>query len=351
MSKNTRPTTTTDLMYKMKEFLVSPENKRLLENEHLTVTKVSWDDVSRDNNSNVGSNVSDITLKIDDYLMPIIRYNNMSDITVDFTDKEFPIPKEYLMHLNKYVSTDQENLNLWSDKDKTFLVSAQACILPLRNGNVEFVPNLFNYQSQNNQPAILAITVSKGGISTQVVTNERNLYFDDNGVAKTYKAERGNVVTYGTDVNDNKLIIIQVPLKQKVNPDSYFNNTYYPFSARSSMASSQTMAVSRSMAPAQISTGTSSGFVFPGLKNGNRFYHIERDHERPIRVTYQFYNVTDNETLSADEVRELKKQITSIYDKGNNKGSISTTGEPLIINPLRKEQTGGNGKYRCYLTN
>lgn len=337
-----RPTKTTDLREKMGDFISSEKNKNLLSVENLVVTNVSWDDTSRKQNSSVGSNISDLTLQVDNTLMPIIRFKNFSDITVDMPSENLPKIKtnqgyvtlhEYLSHLDKYIETDQKNLNLWADRDTNLLVSAQACILPLYGGKVYFVPHLYNYQS-TSEPACLVITISNDGTSTQVVTNDRHLYFNDHGVAKNFVAERSNGRLDGKENNDkanlneNQLLIIQVPLKQK---QVYIpSNNYMPYALYSQSLATQKSANVRSspmgMESAIVKPGETKG-VYRGLKNDNNsWYQIERDKDRPIRVTYQFYHVTDDENLKQTDVAKIAKQIESVYELGKNKGSLVLTG-------------------------
>ena len=57
----------------------------------LDIVKISWEDNARDKNSSNGPHISDLTLNIGNYPMPIIRENNFIDKTWDIDINKIPI--------------------------------------------------------------------------------------------------------------------------------------------------------------------------------------------------------------------------------------------------------------------
>ena len=143
----------------------------------MAASSVAWEDTSRNKNSCWGSNISDLTLKVESTRMPIIRAPNFTDCTVDLTSDKLPMLvvgnekgsepkkvtlKEYLENFDKYCGEETKNsINLYCERDVHVLTSAQACVLPIDNGKVEFAVDLYNYQS-GSEPAVLVVMATRG---------------------------------------------------------------------------------------------------------------------------------------------------------------------------------------------
>ncbi len=246
-------TTTTALLEEMEQLYDSPTNRLFARDAGLNITTVAWEDTARNKNSCWGMNISDLTLNTSDKRMPMIRKPNFSDVTGDLDisyltvtvgneiendDEEkastalrrIPL-KDYLDNIGTYAvggdtSTSRSSLAL--PRDEVVLCSSQACILPLEDkGEVAFVPELFNYQSTKDNPAVLAIVATSQGTSAHVITQaEQKLYFNRQGQATKFLAKRlsqdraeRNVTQKGemtTEEQDrNVLVIYQIPLKKQ----------------------------------------------------------------------------------------------------------------------------------------
>ncbi|AVL95218.1 hypothetical protein ma831 [Moumouvirus australiensis] len=364
--------------------LVNNQNVRQkLADHNLNINNVVWEDTSRFKNSCFGSNISDLTLKVENKRMPIIRGNNFTDVTVDLEKNKLPklvvgnqnstslvkiTLEEYLRNFHEYCGTVIPNTNLYSDRDEYVLTSAQACILPLSENKVEFAVDLYNYQS-GSEPAVLVIIATAYGTSAQVVSGGNTiLYFNDEGTSRLFKAERlkdfrlaqGKSLDGPMDAEEkalNGIYIFQVPLKvSSSRRHNMFESDPYPvkalsntetdylyqyftndckFDEESVMLSStgkssgslfstgNTRSVSsRGMDRAILSLGNEKG-PYKGIKDSNgRVCTLIRDSDKPIRLTVQFYMCTDINDVSDTHVKEISEQIRNIYDQGINEGSL-----------------------------
>ncbi len=227
----------------------SPQNRHFAQATGLNITTVAWEDTSRHKNSCWGKNISDLTLTTSDKRMPMIRKPNFSDVTGDLDISYLTVTvgnernindtnthlnrialKEYLDNLYKYAGAGDDTLkmnDLVLSRDEGVLCSSQACLLPLgEEGEVAFVPELFNYQSKEDNPTVLAIVATSQGTSAHIITTrEQKLYFNRNGQATKYLAKRlsqdraerkvslkGEMTTEEQD--RNVLVIYQIPLKK-----------------------------------------------------------------------------------------------------------------------------------------
>src|SRR6185503_13655691 len=87
-------------------------------------------------------------------------------------------------------------------RDSSVLVSAQAAFLPVpQQGQAEFNPVLFNYQSYQGDPAVLVIVATREGTSATIIDNTRDsfqsgfswgqqLFFNQNGQRAGFTGER-----------------------------------------------------------------------------------------------------------------------------------------------------------------
>ena len=239
------------LLSEMEHLHDSTQNRLLAREAGLNITTVAWEDTSRTKNSCWGSNISDLTLNTSDKRMPMIRKPNFSDVTGDLDishltvtvgnevviddDKEVQVAAlrripltEYLENVGKYAGNTTKTINLALPRDEVVLCSSQACILPLpEKGEVAFVPELFNYQSTEENPAVLAIVATSQGTSTHVITErQQKLLFNRHGQATKYlakrlsqdRAERKVALTgemTSEEQDRNVLVIYQIPLKKQ----------------------------------------------------------------------------------------------------------------------------------------
>lgn len=340
-------------------------NNILLESYGYKIQNVSWEDTARTKNSCWGPNISDMTLKLKTgERMPMIRKPNFMDITYDVDISKFKLPlhnignnkfvslKEYLKDINKYV--DNPNVSsMLLDRDEKILTQVQTCVLQHKpdEKQVEFTVNLFNYQTRKENPKVLVILVSKNGTSTQVLTNERDLYFNDNGNAHYFKAERlgdirlkqgksGDTVSNYKDMTDeekldNCLMVIQIPLKN--NPD-YIPKSMQRGIAKFCSSYSEEDDSEESYSPSRgMRRGMDMGVLSKGSKNGKYVgtgkTKLERDDNYPIRCTYQYYRLTDEENLTEDLVKNIVEQLNNINNIATNSGSLVMNTTDRITEP------------------
>ncbi|XWV25875.1 hypothetical protein QJ857_gp1206 [Tupanvirus soda lake] len=346
-----------DLVQRVAALASNSEAQNKLKARNLCANTVAWEDTSRFKNSCVGSNISDLTLKVGSTRLPLIRGENFTDATVDLALDKLPMLvvgnesgssltkvtiKEYLENLHKYCGEPSaEPMNLFDKRDDFVLASAQACVLPSDNGKVEFAVDLYNYQSSVDEPAVLVVMATAYGTSAQVVSGGNTvLYFNGNGTSRLFKAERltdyrasKGVSTSGSMTSEEKALngiyIFQIPLKIKERPRRFYDQeccllecasmSSMPKSMFSSMANARG---SRGMERAILSVGEEKG-PYKGIKKSSGgLYKLERDTDKPIRLTVQFYMCSDTDNISDDNVEDIATQIRQIYDKGLNEGSL-----------------------------
>jgi hypothetical protein len=326
----------------------------------LVINQVCWEDTGRDKDSCWGPNISDMTLVVDSRNMPIIRKPNFSDVTVDLSIDNINVPvgnetgdselkliplREYLENISKY--TNNKNLqSMYLDRDEKVICSSQACILPLKDGSIEFNVGLYNYQSYSvDDPAVLVITVSSQGTSCEVVKNGKTLLsLNKNGTKHNYCAKRladtrkeqGRPIDGPMDKverSQNVLYIVQVPLEVKT---SYRNVGLYDSKKKCSLNSKTFNCIDeaetyvnharrfgcsantvRGIDHAQISAGSKQG-IFTGTRDLN----LKRDKRYPIRVTVQLYRVTDTSDISMEIMKDIATSMSTVLDKGENLSSL-----------------------------
>lgn len=251
-----------------------PANTDLAHAHGLKINSITYEDTGRDKNSCVGPNISDMTLTVDDRRMPIIRKPNFSDVTCDLKIADFKVTvgnetkdgelrriplTEYIEKLKDFNpdTAHEDQKSLLNDRDEHLLASAQACVLPLGHGTdadgkeikeVEFVPEIFNYQSRGADPAVMVIVASSQGTSATVLTSRaQKLYFNRGGESVQFLAKRLSLDRKERGVEDkgdmsaeeqdrNLIMVFQIPLK-KPNPptirvpDSGFISSYNSYPA------------------------------------------------------------------------------------------------------------------------
>jgi hypothetical protein len=339
--------------------------------ENLRLYGVTWEDTGRAQGSSVGPNISDMSIQahyIDERgktagkVMPVLRYENFDDKTADVDTGKFMIPvgnekgkeltlvslADYLSDLPKYLSKPEgfkaPTKSLLSPRDTVVLTSPQVSFLPVtKTGETYFNPVLFNYQSSKGNPAVLAILVTREGTSATVIENDKDrggfeehgtsgqrLFFNENGKAYNLTAKRAsqvlategalptNQATANGESGANMVMLIQVPLKHKVN-----RRNIMMFGLESAPLMMSRAAV-----------GVEEAVIGHGGEPEGDFIEandlaIERDHRFPIRVTVQFYMATDTAKLSRKQVVSMQRQLQDVLQGEGTRavGSLVTDGQ------------------------
>ena len=146
-----------------------PNQQRIRDIAHtygLDVTHIAWEDMGRDKDSSLGPCINDLTLCVGQTNEPLIRRPNFTDLTCDIPQEKFQLTvgnedgrnlrsislKDYLSNLDRHTENTKTK-SLWVPRDdQGILVSTQACVLPLRDGKVEFNVQLFNYEYDEKDP-------------------------------------------------------------------------------------------------------------------------------------------------------------------------------------------------------
>jgi hypothetical protein len=354
-----------------------PEAQRLVQKYGLDILNVTWEDTGRYYNSSVGPNISDVTIQVQHKnprtgayeltLMPVIRYPNFSDLTADISPDDFYLLvgnesgeslrrvslTEYLSRLPRYLSDPDswagDEVSLMRRRDTHVLVSAQACFLPVpQEGQAEFNPVIFNYQSYQGDPAVLTIVATREGTSATIIDNVRDafpagfswgqrLFFNQDGERASFTGERLSdfILDQGAGRQDpgsgagtpgaagqdglNMVLLIQVPLKQ-IHPMRFAEEESLAFGTATPAAEKALEALS-DVEAAVIGHGQVEGpfTEIDGLE-------IERDPDFPIRVTVQFYKATSDGVISQADVEEIADQIRRVYDEADYVGSLVVDG-------------------------
>lgn len=362
---------------------------RLAKQQGLDVVNVTWEDTGRYAGSSVGPNITDLTIGVRDssgalHPMPVFRFNNFTDVTADLPADDFYLPvgnawgasrlqslslTEVLQDTRRYLHDPRswagKERSLWHERDAEVLVSAQACFLPVpKAGEATFTPVVYNYQSSPDNPAVLTMIVSREGTSIQIVDNDNGymsepLFFNADGERAPFTAVRasdvasgrveastpgGGISAAGEDAA-NVVLLVQVPLKHR--------ETVFPASIGGMLddfAMEEAAPMSRSAASdvenAVIGHGPAEG-PFTELEG----LEIERDPRFPVRVTVQFYKATSNGVVTAQDVRDIRKQIDRVYQDASYVGSLvvdGPRGRRTEWSPREPEVTWARGPYHGY---
>jgi len=362
-----------EAIHRTAEMVSDTRAQRLAQQHGLNILNLTWEDTGRYKNSAVGPNISDMTIQVaardrgsrglSITSMPVIRYPNFSDRSCDLDPRDFTIlvgnqhgsslkrislydflqePTAYLTDPNSWRSSKK---TLLAPRDTKILVSAQACFLPVpKQGIATFNPVLFNYQSVENDPAVLTLLATREGSSVTVIDNKRDafetgalwgqrLFHNHNGRRSSLTGQRMSGFVAGQETNPdpgagpaakrqglNMVLLVQIPLKQRERPR---RSPLGAFGGGLPAASGMLAERSRSdVETAVIGHGDEEGpfTEIGGLK-------IERDERYPIRVTVQFYKATSNGAVSAEDLQEIKRQIDDVYARSDYVGSLVTGGE------------------------
>ncbi len=333
----------------------------------LDLVNVTWEDTGRYYGSSVGPNISDLTIQVQHQiegsrncaltLMPVIRYPNFEDLTADIDPDDFYLLvgnergddlerislTEYLKHFRLYLSEpdswEGRGDSLLAGRDSHVLVSAQAAFLPVpKEGMAEFNPVIFNYQSYQGDPAVLTIVATREGTSATIIDNTRDafpagwswgqrLFFNQAGERASFTGQRLSDFVQtrpvGLDTPEaagesglNMVLIIQVPLRQKVQLEDLL-----PELAFGAMAPASEQSAKSDVEAAVIGHGAVEGpfTEIDGLA-------IRRDTRFPIRVTVQFYKATSDGFVTEADIEAIAEQIDRVYEDGDYVGSLVVDG-------------------------
>lgn len=328
----------------------------------LNILNITWEDTARSKQSCLGPNISDMTLRLveNSVLLPVIRKPNFSDETTDVPLDLFMIPvgnesglktsekislKEYLTHPNTFIKSDNEIDSLIDPlRDEHILCSPQFCILPLKNNSCEFNVHLFNYQSYS-EPAVLVLVVNNIGTSAQTLVGDQPLFFNNNGKACNFVAERladererlGKKVEGKMTKQEeerNCLMIFQVPLKVEESKFKFCEETLFMKNEceDEECCIEECCEDVRGMDDAMLKIGNEHS-EFEGIQNKK----IKRDLRFPIRCTFQFYKVTDSDEIEETIFKQMKEKIDYILNGGIAKGSLVVEGETGRTTEIKNE--------------
>jgi hypothetical protein len=336
----------------------------------LNVLNILWEDTGRSAGSSLGPNISDVTLQIQrsraeggPVLLPVIRYPNFTDRTGDIPLDNFMVRvgnerrnghlrtvplREVLEDLNRVLSTQIGGgpVNLLAERDSHVLVSAQHVFLPVpMQGQAEFVPVIFNYQSAPDNPAVLTLVVTREGMSVASIENRRDdqfggygqtLYYNAAGQRAPFTAERRSDVQARIEAGEARasdegaldpgadvLLFIQIPL---VHENRGFLGGLDGMVMPAPSAAVGSGAGAPRRARSEEVSNVESAVLGHGATQGPfqelRGRRIERDTRFPIRVTVQFYRATSNGVVNDDDLRAVYDQIQRVYDNADYVGSL-----------------------------
>lgn len=359
------------------EMTRNPRTVSMVRKHGLGIMNITWEDTGRYKGSSVGPNISDMSIQVgvknetgnfDLTLMPVIRYDNFTDRTADVDPSLFTLLvgnekgkelkrislREFLEDPTQYLHNSKSWLNpkkslYAANRDSRVLVSAQASFLPVpKKGKAEFNPVIFNYQSVSGDPAVLTILVTRQGTSTTIIDNKRDsldgggwgqrLFHNQDGQRasltgrrlsdfvdsaegkKTSQGKKKGKVDVKKSSGLNMVLLIQVPLKQKV------REVRKPMSLEM-MSESVSRGIPQSEAASDVEAAVIGHGQFEGPFTEIDNLSIERDDRFPVRVTVQFYKATATGNADEADIKQIKEEIDSVLSAGDSVGSLVVAGE------------------------
>ena len=316
------------------------------------IVPVSWEDTSRYKNSCWGSNITDqvIVTRFSDntsITSSIIRSDNFFDKTVDVALKDVfvnvgnevgasalkQVPlKEFLQLYGWYCPRDDQGL----------LCSTQTCVIPLVDGKATFEIQFHNYQTRRDDPSLAVITSTAQGTSvTPITTYNQTMYFNKNGRARLYQAQRledERKESQEIKENDRKdrldltvdemsksaILCFHVPLKQRNSfglRSMSMGSTIECYGEKLEEIDSREGIVKlskRGLDAAVISVADKDMGPFEGVR-GEKY---ERDTTKPIRLVIQNYVATDTCELTESDVNYIVRRLNAPFWADRTQGSL-----------------------------
>lgn len=300
-----------------------------------SINNVTWEDTARNKNSCWGPNITDQTLMVkendEEYSMPVIRKPNFTDETSDVPLDQFTLltgNEEDAKELTQVSLRDYlKKMNWYLERDEKIMLSTQACILPLKKGFCQFGVQLFNYQTQSDDPTLAVIVSSSQGCSTSPITKRKQtLYFNKGGRSHPFEAKRleedrkergvSNVPKFNLTQEEkdrNVLVVFHVPLKpQIVRPQYGFGGGEEGLEGcmMESCMSSEPVYRSLGFDAAVLHISRKDMGEFPSLKPNVKYV---RDDRFPIRAVVQYYCGTDSKKVDQTMVEYIVKTLSASY--------------------------------------
>lgn len=338
--------------------VISADARGMARRHGLDFVTIAWEDCARTKNSSWGPCISDMTLRANGHLMPMLRQPNFADKTWDAPMSSirlnvsngngggsgyFPSSPPASVTLDTYLASVGKRsafnfrgkpINLYApERDSHVIVSTQACFLETQGAGSDHQDVPFNVALrvyQADAPILVIIATSKG--TTAQVVNSASRVHDlfvctPSGqrariVAQRLsknRAERG--VTYtgamtAEEQQDNFIMIIQVPLKS-MRPRPQLETTLCTFGGpvyRGGGRGADTERIQRTadacdVEDAILKVGEAEGAFESNF--GVFDQDCVRDARYPVRVTLQFYKMTSNGVMSEAAIDGIAAQFTA----------------------------------------
>ena len=363
-------------------------------------TNVSWNDNSRYNNSAYGANITDARLVPHNNSLgnfAVIRPKNFNDklgkvsssdicVIVDNKSSLRPVTlKEFLKNFNTIttefgkVSSNPLPDDFSSSLDDEISIRFQTVFIPVEGDNTEFIPETYNYQTKDNSDPknIILLCTSQGTFVQQDRVGSQKQYLQklgENGVLMDTvldaRPSRHGITTSQTDtveeaaeavanglatttvlghksmgIGFNRLMTIQIPLKQTYRPIMYASSA--PFDAcfmyncdkpKFRSAPNNNLDIRDGVSAAKVSAARVSAGSVVKYTNPLSIKNITRHESEHITITVQYYLTYNKSNLpSTQDILNAINLCESSYDKlvmdNNTVSNIHTL--PFTNTPMK----------------
>jgi hypothetical protein len=219
---------------------------------------------------------------------------------------------DYIKNLNEIVQNPFIRPDL-VDINEKILVNQQLCVISQKDSDIEFsiklqMENSNGLIEEKNKSGYIVITSTSVGTSTQLVTDNDILYFNDNSNGKTYKIKQNEFVVKLQDFvstpiteikeiseinSNNQIYVFLIPITQTIKIYRQTKKKIYNLSENFN-----------------IKTNLSPGYVKSSFKSTNCM-GLKRDKNKPIKCIIQHYFLSNSDELT-------EKHLELIYQKLNN---------------------------------
>jgi hypothetical protein len=323
------------------------------------VQSVTWEDTGRSKGSCWGPNITDQTLVVDGIPMSVIRKPNFTDETCDVPIEKFTlrVGNETGSPLSTMTLKDYLVSKGWyRERDSQIMVSTQCCVLPIEKGSCKFGVNLYNYQTQKDDPSLAVIVSSPEGTSTTPITIQsgQTLFFNKNGRSHAFEAKRLEDDRLERKVESlpkfelteeekqrNMLLVFHVPLKYTERSRGVIFDVCSLQScsndesiAACEIGSSKSKKRSRGFDAAVLKVSDKDEGEFSGLIPGVTY---ERDDRFPIRCVVQNYAATDSTEVDDTVIDYVVKRLSTVYGSSTAQGShvVDTGDKNRVTTPVQ----------------